>query len=670
MSVHLNMRLIGWITAFSVCAGVARAEPEVATNPDDADDSAVDDEPYIQPAVKRTAIVMHGTTARITVVRTLPVNERGQTNDSVFLPAGMVVTSSAVTDKAGKHRLVLVRAEEADRRFEALQNAAQGRASATMVGLSEGEYGGPLTINVLAPKREVMTLELQLETETCFDKDARYVPLDPEWAAVLTPQLRRRVVDEERAEELSRLCDRPAKEEVAWVGFAWPGLARRASGADRIGIAAGRFVSGGEQAARIELSIAEKMTDIPRDLHTVFVIDTSRSLTADQRETARAVVRSYLAHAPRSSVQVISYARRADAVLDRWSLASASTSLIEQRLAHVRPRNGSEVQAGLREAATWLRKVNGTRRLILISDERVGSRVEKLSTAALSKELPAGTLVHVVGLDGIGDIVERSDGARWAELAVSTGGMGAQADTSDPSALDALMLVRPIHVDNLEVQAEGWETHGEVCSVALAEGRSCEWWGTSGSGGPIVVTGMLWGKPWSRTVALGDRDNLEIARQLRFVLDATSPLASAALDAAAVLSHRWSMIASWGGDGGYRDELGGGGTGWGSICGCDGFGTIGHGSASELEIKFVVTPLRNQLFEAVTRCTKDDLAADLSIEFTRDEVVDVDAKVSGRNGKPAPADAAAIESCIEEGVWDTDVQLAIVRSRQTKHLSY
>lgn len=631
--------------------------------------------------LRRVQITVSDTTARLVLGLSVRVESAGQQQFSIERGRFTVVTGGSVTDGAGKHAMILTRAPEAESAFEVLANAPAGkkRERGSMIVLSDSSFG-PLPFDVLSPRAGVLAVELELEGTACFDGDMRYVAIPESWNAALTPALRRRALTGARAEAVGERCDDPNDDDkLTWIGFPAPELARRAPGESRIGVKVARFSAGEHQAARIELAIANTLDAIPLDLHTAIVFDMSRSVSSLQQDAAQGLIRSYLARAPRTSVQLIGFARHAKPMLQRWTAASTASRTLAKLFAQLDTRNGSELQPALREAGEWLGRIEGTRRVVLITDERVADRVAKISPATLAKELPPGTLVHVVALTG-GQNLSRDDTARWAELAASTEGMAMRCALGDPDSLDALALVRPISLDHVRIIAPRWELLDDVgsnCAVAdpeqsisLAEGRACTWWGTGSSVAETIdVEGMLWGHRWRKTVALGDRDNVALARQIQFVLDAAEPLAIAALDAAKAVSSRWSLVARWGGNGGYAGEPAGGGAGWGSVCGCGAPGTIGHGFGTGSGT-WNKGSLRDQLAAAVAGCTRADVEIALTVETTLDEIVDVDAKATARSGNKPVTDAGVIETCVEEAVWNTMIFLSPSREHDTASLTY
>lgn len=110
-------------------------------------------------------------------------------------------------------------------------------------------------------------------------------------------------------------------------------------------------------------------------------------------------------------------------------------------------------------------------------------------------------------------------------------------------------------------------------------------------------------------------------------------------------------------------------TGLGTTCDCGPHGTIGHGIGTGSGVS-LTTSLRAHLFEAVGRCTREDVTLALTVETTLDEIVDVSATATLRNNKGVPTDANAIETCVEEAVWSTDVHFARPREHATAQLTF
>jgi hypothetical protein len=432
-----------------------------------------------------------------------------------------------------------------------------------------------------------------------------------------------------------------------------------------MGAIAGRLVLDSAQFARVEIDLARELTTVPADLHTVLVVDHSRSLGGDELEAQRAIVAAYLRAAPASRVQVIGYTRTAHALLPSWTTAMHAAPQIDRAIRALPPRNGSNVDEALREAASWLAGVQGTKRIVLFSDERLAARLEVPDE--LRGLVPADTLVHVVRPHVAGFGIERNldEESALPLLAKHTQGIAVFGSLVDQGDLDATVLLRPTSIDQLAVAAAGMERvehffDDRDCDETLHEGETCTWWGEgSGAPGPITITGLLWNKPIKRVVHADPSLARAVARALS-VMQTLGPGLQQEVDRAAfAVNAFWSLFAQWGGSGGYED-LGG-------------FGTIGGGRLSTRSHDVgrgtpssgrgrVPLDLRDQLKSAVAACNPGTVRVALAVETTVEEIVDVAVTVTPY--------VAALERCVREGVWDVTLRLADAPPRATSRVVF
>ncbi|MBL0219450.1 MAG: VWA domain-containing protein [Myxococcales bacterium] len=336
----------------------------------------------------------------------------------------------------------------------------------------------------------------------------------------------------------------------------------------------------GDSIVRFELDVATMLGDAPRDLATVLIVDGSRSISDDDREAQRALVESYLDKAPGSRVQVVAVARTAQAVLPAWTGLRRRTPRWTQRCDPSSRATAPTSTPGSREAATWLRRLDGTRRVVLVTDERMATRLAHASDTALRGILPPGTLLHVVVLSS-GSGLQRDDEAKLASLARSTEGFAVRLGTiPDDDGPDATMLVRPISIDRFSIVAPGWDSlprdrDGPPCDdeMDVHEGHGCTWWrqhhGVDAP--PITVEGWIWGT-W---LPHADAGSIARARRdARAVDDGPRPERAACARRGPRAGRQRHVVAlrRMGGTAGYDGPFGGG-TGFGAICGCGRIGT-------------------------------------------------------------------------------------------------
>jgi hypothetical protein len=379
----------------------------------------------------------------------------------------------------------------------------------------------------------------------------------------------------------------------------------------------------------------------------------------DELVAQRALVAAYLERVPRSSVQIIGYARTARPLFARWLKASHAATRFDHELRALPPRNGSNLDAALTEAATWLARVKGTRRVILISDEMLADRLTaEADLQALAKRLPGDTLIHVVAPGQFKNTLERYDESVLAPLAAATQGVAFYGTYSDPDPIGVTKLVRPVSLDNLEIAGPGWTRidDAHTCDTFLVESGSCVWWGQgSAASGPIAITGDLWNRQVTRIVGPDPSIGRQLARMLTVLRILDEPLQAEADRAAYVVNAVWSLFALWGGSEGYADIEQFGTIGTNSIGSRSGhaFGhAIGASTQPPLE-------LRSQLQPAVMRCGATRGLA-ITVETTYEEIVDV--RIETRDPD--------MRSCVEEAVWDTMLKIPSAPAHATTRVAF
>jgi len=613
-------------------------------------------------------------TFRVRYIATVEQPGYGNLIETLELPMTALVTAATVRRDGATHRLDLVRAEDATRKWGALADGDEAPAARHAPGarrsavLIEGSAGS-VTVSMASPRAGRVELELELAMQTCFFRDARYVVVPATWARHTRGGPR---TVAKPSDELAAACAFTA--DGAWLAFPAPEVARRRSG-DRIGAFAGRLVAGEDHFVRLEVDLAATLADLPHDLATVLVVDGSRSMTTEEREAQRELVVSYLRKAGATRVQVIAFARTARPLLPSWTAASRAVERVDRELRALAPRNGSNLDLGLAEAGAWLERIEGTRRVVLISDERMASRLQETQPATLKRALPAGTLVHVAAAGGGGDGVMRDDGTALAPLAAATDGISVRVQKGDDRTIDATMLVRPISIDQIVVTAPGWTqlappTELAICGTqgddTLAEGRACSWWGHGDvTSGPVAIAGLVWGRRITRVLRPDPAHGLEVARELSIAATSLDPTLEDRLDKMARgVNAQWSMYGEWGGTGGYLEGFGFGISG-GSCCGGGSFSTVDHVGIGTFSGRYLAPEnLSAQLAPAVAACKLEDATARADVEMTMLEIVEVIVRVDGRS-RTDPNELRRLQTCIEDAIWDASPMLARPLSHST-----
>ena len=562
----------------------------------------------------------------------------------VDLPRHGVVTGATVTIDGIAHRLALMPAALASEAEDRVQHGTAGTPAWGAIVYGEQ---GHANVDVIAPRAGRAIVDVEVAAPTCLYRDMRYLAVPGAWNR------------DEGAPGLDQTCDGDGL--GGWLRVGPDELSQRPSGDARIVTRADRLHVAGADFARAELELARQLADVPRDLHTALVIDGSRSLDDADRATQAALVASYLAQAPRTQVQVIAVARRARALLPGWDDSGTAAPRVARELRALVPSNGSNLDAGLAEAAGWLASVHGTRRVVVLTDERLADRLRALGPVALARLLPAGTLVHVVALSS-GPLV-RDDRAPLAPLAATTGGELVRGGTDERGRVDARELVRPIAIDHVAVTAVDWTPLAvegtSACHDRLAEGTSCAWWGQgTAASGTVVIEGDVWGTHLRRVISPDFTQARAVARELSVAATLDDALRAGVEREAHAVNATWSLFARWGGNGGYGEEDDAYGNLYGGLCGCDDDGAMsgGFGYPPAPETR----DLRAQLAPAIAACHAGAAHLAIDVELTREEIVDV-----GVHGG-----SAAQRACVTEAVWSTNVALAAPREHDTAHLTF
>ncbi len=637
-------RLVGLALGLGVgLAGVADADVE---------------DPMVLPPTAIHA-TLDGTQAKLVARFAHRVAGTEQTALMLSRPWGAVITGASITVEGETHRLALVRKDAADAAFDAIHEAAPG--SARRWGVVIADAGMMPSATFLAPHAAWATIDLELSMPTCFFNDTRYALVPADWEKAFDVALRNRPISD--AAIIACRGMRGRGDDAGMLALPSKELASRPPGEPRLGVTAGRLPLQTTHFARVELDLAGTLSAVPPDLATAIVIDGSRSVDGDDLEAERRVVASYLRHAPSSRVQVIAYARGAHAILPAWSLASRAAPRVDREIRALVTRNGSNLDVGLAEAATWLNRVEGTRRVILFTDERLAEAVAKLPASTLVSLLPPHTLVHVVAIDGQADALERGE-TMFADVATATEGIAVRGGIRDGGTGDAELLARPISLDDVTIDAPGWTDDGggtcpsDEAGLALREGHACTWWwsGTAVSG-PITVGGRMWGHPLSRIVHPDPTRAVALARERQPRSAFEGAIAEQLMDAAHAVNGRWSLFGSWGGRGGYNDLAEGGGIGLGSICGCDTAGTLGRGGGTGT-LKLNPFSLESQLRNGLRACNVRHDRVEVTVETTLQEIVALDVKVvEGLGFDQSPTSQTTKQACAEEALWNVSLAL-------------
>ncbi|MGE0398572.1 MAG: VWA domain-containing protein [Kofleriaceae bacterium] len=619
---------------------------------------------------------LDGTTARMSVdLQLVTAADSTSSTYDIPLPFGAVVAGATIHHRGIAHPMSLDTTQNVEKQFEvAFDNTGSSPTPRTWVAKIEpnvyGIDGIGVTLVLGAPKASELRVTLEVTAPTCFYRDARWVRVPASWG----PRLRARAPSDGLVAACSNNAGQ-ADTPFAWASFAAPQAARMPTG-ERLRTSTARLaIDNSVHLARTELAIAASIADVPPDLATVILVDESRSMDDKQRKAQREIVVGYLRAAPSSRVQVIAFSRRTHALLPSWTTASRALPRIERELASMTPRNGSNFDLGLADAGRLLSAINGTRRVLLITDEALASRLAT-RPERLARLVPDDTIINIAvpGVAGAVDdsgeeVLARHDNARLAQLAAVTTGFATSIGGSEPQqrrSVDATMLVRPISLDHLRATGLGWteldsterdSLGGHTCEGSLAAGESCVWW-TRGSkfASTIQLEGLLWNRRVVRIARpladLGHSIAREIVGTNTSIIDEQPDVdgdgiteTSKRIDLLAhAVTNSTSLFVRWGSAEPFPEGmLFGGRGGFGRGGSIDSIRDVAAGPL----VRAASIDLAPQLRPLVASCGLGSSRADIQLELTFGEIVAVDVTIDATGAR-----AAAIRTCIEDVVWD------------------
>jgi hypothetical protein len=514
------------------------------------------------------------------------------------VPRDLVITGARVTAGGRTHVLAMQSSTAASAALDQLTGEAAEKPTRSSFAIAAP--GGIPAFVYAVPKAGTIQLTLELESSGCWYRNARYAMVPAAWARIARSKV-----------TAPPTCPTSTEDDMAWIRVADP---------RKRGLSA--------EASAIDVTVGAPLSQVPPDLSTVLVVDGSRSMTADQRASQRALVASYLKHVPRTQVQVVAFARTATPLLPAWSQAGDVDAKIDLALSRLAPANGSAVDAAVAEAGTWLKQVRGPRRVVLFTDG-LFARAVASQVPDLAATLPADTLVHVVTVDDAPEL-EPDVRSTLAELAADTRGRTYRGRG------DATLLTRPTSLDHVRVDRAGWNLELTSCDPVVFEGSSCITLLSAPLGASeLSIHGTLWSEPVVVPIVPDFTQSVAAAREL-----APNVSVAALAEAATIVTEdRW-LYAEHGATSAY-------GASWETI-GNGHFSTLckecsgpaaPYGPATTLTPR--TPPLVAQL-EALTDHCRDKGAVDVELDITGVEIADV--KLTA--GVPATQ-----RQCLETALW-------------------
>lgn len=420
----------------------------------------------------------------------------------------------------------------------------------------------------------------------------------------------------------------------------------------------GRVVASDKHSfGRLEVDIAPRLSELPKQAQVVFVVDASYSVGEENLGAQLDVIRAYLAHVPDAEVEIIATRRKATRVFGSF----VGAKQVEAKLAAARAGttlalgNGSALDEAAKLAVSLVEARKGPRRIVLLTDELLRSSLSAPATLASLAKASKDTVVHVVVPRTTGYPLEvvRDDTAALAPLATKHRGIFARIEAIYAKGQKELVpvvleLVRPTKLENVVTTGVTLEekTLPEGAGVRLMlRGEKVTQ--------SITLKGELWSTPVTKTLkpttaftkataafifGLDEHQDLTPDEQMKVALlgRAVSPVTSYV---AAEPGTRPSWI-------GLEGTGTGSGTGFGSGAGGLGGGGSGRRPPPEITIDSAACVAQHK--------PATGWQVDLVLETTYSEIVDV-----------LTEDTGPMAACVVEAAWATVLDNRWYEQRET-----
>ncbi len=405
------------------------------------------------------------------------------------------------------------------------------------------------------------------------------------------------------------------------------------------------------------IEAAPRVSSLPKSAYVVIAVDASRSIESGNVNAMKSAAAAYLSHLPDAHVEVLSFDHE---VHPRYgSFVDASRAAADFAAWNLTQKNGSAADLVLAEAEKLLAKTPAghPRRIVLFTDAlaRSALKPDRLR-AAVGK---SGAVLHIGVMDYAPPHLERNDDHVWAAAARATGGLLWNASATDATdAQKAQRAVyeewaRPLRIDQVQLFSPDFALGAgaeETPPTVLDEGqgyartfigsRAATW---------IRLEGELWSKPIQQVIHTDARASKRWAA-LAFGSDLLDSLSEPEQMKLAMFGGAVSPVTSYLAiEPGVRPSTEG--LDWGSGTGT-GFGSgVGRVRMAASSVSGMAQALdrqqwlRDQISIGWLACGGTADSAHVSLESTRDEVVDV---TKTEIGKTDPV----LERCLQQAVWD------------------
>jgi hypothetical protein len=440
-----------------------------------------------------------------------------------------------------------------------------------------------------------------------------------------------------------------------------------------VGGALGTKTIGDDKAlVSYRVDAAPRLGHVPRDAQIVVILDWSRSLDESLCQAGVAGTAALLHHFAGASVEILTVDRKVHRRYGRFVPVGHAIGDLPAMI--VERRNGSNLDAALAQADALLADAPAghARRVVLFSDLQTRAALDVAKLAGALRR--SGALLHVARVDEGRPALTRDTEGPWSGVARATGGLlwTATLPTPDEEAPNGELaatleeLARPVRLHRFRVVVPGIEvapTEGadSLSDRVLDEGQGIAGLQIAADSPPwLEIAGELWARPIRVRVAPDAAESrrssaLVFGSELMNELDEQQMMVLARYGGA--VSPVTSYLAVEPGvrpstEGIEREGVSGlgFGAGTGSL---GGRGAYGQGGRRTFD---PMAWLREALEPSRQRCGFAGRAVSISVETTRDEVVDVPALT---------ADGRGDRACLREAAWSLDLPASFDHEHET-----
>jgi hypothetical protein len=433
----------------------------------------------------------------------------------------------------------------------------------------------------------------------------------------------------------------------------------------RVSLSLASVETGAQHLAHWNITLAPKLSELPKQARIVVVLDQSRSLEPDEIAATRSLAAAYLSHFASSElgaeVALLGFDREVHALTPGFVSAREAASTLAS--APIVRRNGSEIGLALAQADALLAEAGKTspRRIVVVGDLETASR---LTPDALAQTVAhSKAIVHFVEL-GAGEdpSLVRDDQHAWAKLAASSSGVvwqgsapGVWVDDEQRAWAREVFeeLARPVRIDDLRVQVAGLSQTLDYADV-LDEGQGIEDLLLSSTAvTSLTIDGLTWNIP-VHELAKPSRSEGDRWSALVFGSDVLSELSEPEMMQLAMRGRAVSPVTSYLAiEPGVRPSTEGLEP-WESGFGLGGVGLMGGGGGISLAGVGMAGPtfdkqawLDASLRDGWQRCGGAGIEATLALESQSQELLDV--------GLTTASPDTSLRACMQQVAWSVEL---------------